>query len=206
MSIITVSREFGSGGREIAKLVADALGYAYYDREIITAIAKEANLNENYVEQTLDTAISRSYPITFSHTFSVASVVNTSVPQLLAMQHGIIKKLAEKGSCVIVGRGADAILRDEKPFSVFVYSDMKSKLVRCKNRAPEDEKLSDKELERKIKQIDKGRAENHDIVADFHWGDKSGYDLCVNTSDIAVDKIAEFVAEYAKKWFEENGR
>lgn len=204
MSIITVSREFGSGGRELAKRLSDTLGMAYYDHEIITAIAKEAKLDEKYVERTLESMAFNNYPITFSRTFSGISAVNTITPQLFAVQHKIIRELAEKGDCIIVGRGANAVLREYHPFSIFVYADMASKITRCKQRAAEDEKLSDKEINKKIKQIDKDRAKNYYLVSNARWGDKSGYDLCLNTTNINIKEFTLIIAEYAKRWLEEN--
>lgn len=199
MKIITVSREFGSGGREVGKRLADELGLAYYDREIITAIAREMDLDEAYVERTLNESVYRSYPVTFAHTLSHMPAVNQNAPQLLARQHKIIKELAAKGPCLIVGRGADAVLEEHEPFKIFVYADMPSKIARCRQKA--DEKLTDKELERKIRQIDKGRSDNHDFVANYRWGDKKGYHLCLNSTGIRIKDIIAPLAAYAGLWF-----
>lgn len=204
MRIVTVSREFGSGGREIGKRLADALNVDYYDREIISAIAKEAEMDAGYVEHVLDNSLHYSYPLTFSHTFSLNYFLTSSAPQLLGIQHKIIRGLAEKGDCVIVGRGADAILENYKPFRLFVYADMDAKMARCRKRASADEKLTDKELERKIRQIDKNRADNHDLISSIRWGDKAGYDLCVNTTNVEIKDIVPVIADYARHYFEEH--
>lgn len=204
MNIVTVSREFGSGGRELAKRLADVLSVAYYDREIITAIAKESELNEEYVERVLAQVSNPSYPVTFSRTFFQPYTMNINAPQLFAVQHKVIKKIAQKSDCVIVGRGANTILREYNPFRIFVYADMSAKIARCKNRAAEDEILSEKELRRKIMQIDKGRSENHSLVSDARWGKKSGYDLCINTTNINIKEIPPLIADYAKRWFGDN--
>ena len=203
MRIVTVSREFGSGGREVGKRLADALGIEYYDREIISAIAKEAEMDAGYVEHVLDNSLHYSYPLTFSHTLSLNYFINSSAPQLLGIQHKIIRGLAEKGDCVIVGRGADAILEMYKPFRIFVYADMDAKIARCRSRASADEHLTDRELERKIRQIDKNRADNHDLISSVRWGDRAGYDLCVNTTNIVIKDAVPAIAAYAEKYFED---
>ena len=202
MRIITVSREFGSGGREIGKRLSDALNIAYYDREIVTAIAESTSLDQEYIDKALDNSIfNQIYPVTFSHTLSshaLGSGVN-----LLAQQHKVIKKLASKGDCVIVGRSADALLYEYNPFRLFVYADMQSKIDRCRNRAPQGENLSDKDYKKKILQIDKARAENHDFVSSYSWGDMKNYDLCINTSKIDIKSIIPQLARYTELWFEE---
>ena len=107
MRIVTVSREFGSGGREVGKRLAAELGMKYYDREIITAIANEAEMDAGYVEHVLENSLHYSYPITFSHTLSLNCFLNSTAPQLLGIQHKIIRGLAEKDEdFVIVGRSA----------------------------------------------------------------------------------------------------
>lgn len=202
MRIITVSREFGSGGRELGKRLADTLGLPYYDREIITAIAQKSSMDEDYIERTIEKGALKQYPMTFSHTFAHMPAILGNGPSLLAQQHKVIKELAAKGDCVIVGRGADAILQEYKPLKLFIYADMAAKMERCRRRADAGENLSDRELSRKIRQIDKARAENHDIVATYKWGDKRGYHLCINTTDILIKTAVPLIAAYAGYWFE----
>ena len=201
MKIITVSREFGSGGRELGKRLADELGFAYYDKEIISEIAKEEGLCEDYVERMLDSPAGFGFSISYSHSFAMIQNINTT-PQLLAKQHNIIKRLAEKGNCIIVGRGADVILSEYSPFKIFVHADIASKIERCRKRGTQGEDLSDKELQRKIKKIDRSRAENYNYLSDVSWGDKSAYDLCINTTNMEIKKIVPLVAEYARVWFD----
>jgi cytidylate kinase len=113
MNIITVSREFGSGGRELARRLAKQLGYAYYDKEIIEAIASQTSLVSSYVEQISERGIA-IYPIRIGRTFlSLQQTKRTSV-DILLVQKDIILNLAEKGNCVIVGRSADTILEQKK--------------------------------------------------------------------------------------------
>ncbi len=199
MKIITVSREFGSGGREIGKRLADELGFAYYDREIVSAIAEKTSLDEGYIERTLDSSIlNQVYPVTFSRTFAFSYHNIANATNLLAKQHQVVRELAQKGDCVIVGRSADALLSDLNPFKLFIYADMQSKIDRCKKRADESENFTDKEYKKKIEKIDKARAENHDFVSSYAWGDMKNYDLCINTTNIDIKAIVPKLAEYIK--------
>lgn len=202
MNIITISREFGSGGREVGKRIADLLGYEYYDREIIEAVADKHELDEDYVENVLSKGFSVGFPVTFGRTFSYHDATGQKAIELLSEQCKFIKEVASKGNCVIVGRSSNIILEDYNTFNVFVYADMASKLERCKKRANTDEKMSDFELKRKIKQVDSGRAKHQRFLTDAKWGEKSGYHLCVNTSGVDIKAIAPVIAEYAKAWFE----
>lgn len=204
MKIITVSREFGSGGRELGKRLADVLGIAYYDKEIISKIADNLKLDEKYVENQLDQGIALNYPYTFRRTFSTPFYAANQVAGVLAEQHKIIRSLAGTGDCVIVGRGADVVLNEAGPFNIFVYADMEARMERCRKRAPEDEKLSDRELERRIRKIDKVRASNYSLVAKYPWGDKRAYHCCVNTTGFDIPEMVPHLAALAKIWFERN--
>ena len=117
-------------------------------------------------------------------------------------QHRIIRELAEKGDCIIVGRAADAILEEHSPFNLFVYADMPSKVKRCRDRAPEGEKLTERELIRHIKKVDADRARYHEMFSDTRWGKKESYHLCVNTTGTEIKKLVPAVAEYARIWLE----
>ncbi len=200
MSVITISREFGSGGRELGKRLADELGYAYYDREIVEEIAKRSQLDENYIAYTLDGGMFRTFPIHFGRTFSYSPTLMANEAKLLAEQNKLLKELAAKGNCIIVGRAADVILRDFKPFNIFVYADMPSKLARCREKGEAHESLSDRELTRKIKQVDADRKRYHGIISDTPWGDKRGYHLCINTSSKEIKPLVPIIASYYKLW------
>lgn len=202
-TVITISREFGSGGRELGKRIADILGYKYYDREIVEAIAKETELDEHYIEKLLEGGVGAAvFPITFSHSFGYLTHMDNNYITLLACQNKIIKSLPENGDCVIVGRCADSLLSAYNPVRVFVYADMPSKIARCRARAPEQEDFTDKQLIKRIKKIDRARKQTHDMYAPFAWGDKRGYHLCVNTSGTEIKKLAEVVAQYLKVYID----
>ena len=204
MGIITISREFGSGGREIGKRLADALGYAYYDREIVTAIAEKHCLDENYVSYALDGGMFRNIPVHFGRTFSYSPTLVSNETKLFAEQNKLLKEIAAQGNCVIVGRAADVILREFHPFNLFVYADMPAKVQRCQERAEESEHLSAKQMERKIKRIDADRKRYHGMISDVPWGDKRGYHLCVNTTDRQIKDLIPLLAQYIELWMEEH--
>lgn len=127
MKTITVSREFESGGRELGKRLADVLGVAYYDKEIISKIAENLKLDEQYIENHLERDFTVNFPYTFRCSFSTPFYAMNQVVDMLVEQHKIIRTLAKREDCVIVGRGADAVLHDMGPYNIFVYADMAAK-------------------------------------------------------------------------------
>ena len=203
MGIITIGREFGSGGRELGKRLAEELGYAYYDKEIVAEIAKNSKLDEKYVEYALDGGMFRNFPIHFGRTFSYSPTLMASETKLIADQNKLMRDIAAKGDCIIIGRAADVILRDLNVFNLFVYSDMPSKVARCRAKGGDAEDLSDRELIRKIKRIDADRKHYHGLISEIPWGDKRGYHLCVNTSGREIKSLVPLVAAYYKLWLEE---
>ena len=204
MNIITISREFGSGGRELGKRLADALGCAYYDREILTMLADKTDLCEEYLEQTLEQGnLSTLYPISIGQTFALLpTYFSDQSTTLLSQQSKLIKALAEKSNCIIVGRNADIILKDQNPLRLFVHAEMEARIDRCRAREKTDLSLTDKAYEKQIRQIDKSRAKIHNILSAYQWGDRRGYDLCINTTNIRVKDVIPALAAYTEKWFE----
>lgn len=204
MNIITISREFGSGGRELGKRLAEALGYAYYDREILSMLAEQTDLNEDYLERTLEeNSLTNLYPITIGQTFSIMpNYFADQSTALLTKQTNLIKALAAKSNCVIVGRNADIILRDQNPLRIFVHADMEARIARCRRRDTDDANLTDKQFEKKINQIDKNRNKTHSILSPYKWGDRRGYELCINTTSITIKDVVPSLSAYAEKWFE----
>ncbi len=189
--IITISREFGSGGRELGKRLAEILGIAYYDQEIIAGIAQRSGLAEEYVNSIIEKRPVTYYPITIGQTLTAAFT-----PQLdfslkaYIEQSNIIKELASKSDCVIIGRGADYILRKYNSFNIFVYADMDSRLQRCRQRASENEQLSDARMKARIKAIDNDRGRYYQFFTNRKWGEKENYTLCINTSKTVIKDIA----------------
>lgn len=198
--IITISREFGSGGKEVGKRLADKLGYPFYDSEIITLLAKETGMSEEYIKNISERG---AYPVPFQFgkTFTTNYFLQKNQMDILVEQSKILKKIAQKGNAIIVGRGANTILADYKTMNIFVYANMDSKVSRCKKKAPKDENLTDKELINKIKEVDKNRKNYNNLISNSEWGEKSNYDLCINTSNIEIKKIINPLAEYIENWF-----
>ena len=200
--IITISREFGSGGREVGKRLADELGFEYYDREIIEQVAKESQLDEAYVENMLSGKFSVSMPVTFGRTFMYTDVIQQNLTNLIVIEQKIIRALAESGKdMIIVGRSADVLLKDYKPLNIFVYASMEAKLKRCRWRAPRNEQYSDRELAKKIKQVDADRKKQRKLLTDSEWGDKESYHLCINTTDVNIKNLIIPLASFAKSYF-----
>ena len=194
--IITVGREFGSGGRELGRRLADELGIAYYDREILLEIEQQTPYCLEYIEQVTEKKPVPLLPIHYGMSFSAAGDphLDQSI-DIYAAQTKILKELAEKSSCVIIGRCADEILKEFKTTRVFVYADMQSKIARCKERDESPDKADDKTLAKRIKKIDKNRSKYYEFYTGKKWGDKVNYDFMVNTSNHSIKDIAHALAE-----------
>lgn len=204
MKIITISREFGSGGRELGKRLADALGVPCYDQQIVELVAQKENLDKTYVANRSEKDLRTFYPTTIARGFYRPNYAMVQSVQIMASEQEIIKKLASEGSCVIVGRAADIILAEHKPFRIFVCTDEASKLSRCRSRADADEKLGDKEMLRKCREIDKRRASYRRMFTDKEWGEASGYDLCINTTDKEIKALIPAIISYIEVWYSED--
>ena len=203
MNIITISREFGSGGRELGKRLADLLEYDYYDREIIASVAEKSGMDAAYVENTLNNHGWKNQVITFRGTLGGASYVQSSKVALLLEQKKVIEQIAELGrNCIIVGRNADVILREYKPFNIFVCASRDSKLKRCLERASEGEILTEKELLRKMKRIDEVRSQTREIMSGTAFGQRDAYHITVNTTEWEIKELVPAVADFATSWFE----
>ncbi len=203
MKIITISREFSSGGRELGRRLADTLGFDYYDREIISRVAENEGMSERYVESILEKGLPQSVSITFRHSFSTPLVMEQPQTKLVHAQCEVIRSIARAGrDCVIVGRNADVILKEEHPFTIFVCASDEAKIRRCRERATDGERLSDKELMKNMRRIDKNRRNTCEIISDIAWGDAHCYDLVVNTTDWDIKELTVPVAEYARRWFD----
>lgn len=201
MNIITISREFGSGGRELGKRLAEQLGYDYYDREIITAIANQKGLDEFYVERALESNTWQMAPLTYRRSFTGAGMAWPSQANLLVEEKHVIEGIAKKGKdCVIVGRNADVILRNRNPFRMFVCAGMDAKIRRCMERVEKGENLSPREIENNIRRIDRGRARTRELVGGGRWGESGSFHLTVNTTDWEIKELVPAVAEFALCW------
>lgn len=202
MNIITIGRQFGSGGRELGKRLADLLAYDYYDREIISAIAQRYGMNDSYVEKTLERSDWRNYNFTFMHSFNTDAVMQAEKVRLLTEQRRMIDSIAEAGKdCVIVGRNADVLLEQYHPFSIFVCADMEARIRRCEERAEAGENLTRRQIEQNIRRIDKNRAFSREIISEKGWGVAGSYHLVVNTTDWEIKELTPVVAEFVTCYF-----
>ena len=198
MRIITISREFGSGGRELGKRLADHMGFDYYDSEIISAIAQNSGMDEHYVVRTLSNHGWRNVPVSFRGTLGSSAYLQASKVSLLLEQKRVLEEIAALGKdCIIVGRNADVILHDYRPFSLFVCAEIDAKIKRCMERAAQDENLSEKELMRQIRQIDKMRKQTRAILSGSEWGQRDAYHLTINTTDWVIKELVPAVAHFA---------
>lgn len=197
--IICIGREFGSGGREFGRRLAEKLGYAYYDAEIINEITKGTPYSREYIEQVSEKDPIPLFPIRYGNSFSLGPDPSVSMAMdVYKTQSEVLKSMASKSDCVIIGRAADYILREYKPFSIFVYACMDSKIDRCLEREKDKEKYSRKQMERKIRKIDRGRARFYTFATNKKWGDKENYDLMVNTSYTDIKTLVEMVSHLFK--------
>lgn len=202
MRIITVSRQFSSGGRELAKRMADYLGFDYYDREIISEIAKNKSLDENFVENTLSNGY-RAIPLHFARSFSFA-YASTGKSELLVEEKRVIDEIAKKGrDFIIVGRNADILLKEFSPLNIFVCADLESKIQRCIDKALIGENPTRKEIEKHTKRIDKERADTRAILTEAKWGECENYHLTINTTGWQIKELIPVVAKLTEIYFED---
>ena len=188
--VITVSREYGSGGRYVGRLIADKLGIKFYDKEFITQLALETGLSEEYIEsneQKRDTLSGLNNGYYFGLDNS---------DELFIKESEMIKEVAEKESCVIIGRCSDFILKDrENVVKVFIYSDMEDKI----KRATEIYGFDKNKAEKEIKRIDKLRANHYKYYTEKEWNDHSNYDICINSDTLGVEKSADLICNMVRE-------
>ncbi|WP_409967501.1 cytidylate kinase-like family protein [Bengtsoniella intestinalis] len=189
---ITINRQFASGGREVGKRLADALDIAYYDKELLSAIAEKSGFSQNFVSEFDETSI-KNYVFTFGQTFTTYN--NSPITQLLNVQSEILQQIAKKESAVIMGRCANYILSDENPFKVFIYSsDMDARIKRCYDKVPQDVGVkSATKMKDDIQKVDKKRSMYYEYYTDQKWMDMSNYDLCIDTSTVGVKGAVEII-------------
>ena len=199
-NVITIARQFGSGGRELGRRLAEKLGFAYYDDEIIAEISKRTSLSEEYVQQIVEHRPVTLMPITIGHSFyPVQHPLMEQSQNIYQEQAQIINELSEKSPCVIVGCCADYILRQKKLLRLFVFADMQSKIERCRLKGPEEENLTDKQLRRQIQKVEKHRAKYYEFYTGRTWGDKLNYDLLVNTTNTDIRLIVDVICRMFDK-------
>ncbi len=186
--VITISRQFGSGGRTIGKEVAEALGIPCYDQELIEKVAEDSGLAKEYVEEHGENT---TYSTILANAFSTYSYSSgTTQDYLWNIQKKIIRELAEKGPCVIVGRCADYILRDHADcLKVFIHSDIEARAHRIVHLYGESKDEPKKRLAKK----DKRRAAYYRFYTDMEWGDVKNYHISLDSGALGIEKCVEII-------------
>ena len=191
--IITISREFGSGGRFIGEEVAKKLGIAYYDKNIISQIAEKSGLSPEYIQENAELSPKKGL---FAYAFSGRDITGKSVEDMVyEAQRNIILELAEKEPCVIIGRNADYILKDrDDVLNVFIHGDMPEKIKRITGLY----NVKEKEAVKMKADTDKRRRTNYNFYTDQNWGKASNYTLCLNSSQLGYDRCEMIIMECVK--------
>ena len=191
--IITISREFGADGGEIGRRVADELGYDYCDKELILRAARDANID---ITQML--SIDEKPPLVFGFTQSLFDMYNAPLDErVFGAQKEIIRKLGERGKCVIVGRNANSILQAfDNSLHVFIHADQYWRAARLKEKMPDK---SEKEILDDIKIVDKRRQKYCSHYTNTEFGSSKYYDLCLSTSSLGIEKCVQIILDVARE-------
>ena len=194
--IITISREFGSGGRTIGKEVARRLDYNFFDRELVEEVAKRSGFSQDFIEENDEYANARSSLLFYWATAKQHSMENLSMhDQIYIVQTKVIEELAETGNCVIVGRCADYILRDRKDcLHAFICADMASRAKHIVEFYGEKDKSPEKRLAEK----DQKRKVYYKNYTGRNWGEAKNYDICLNSGALGMDLCAELIEQAAR--------
>lgn len=203
-TIITIGRQFGSGGREIGELVAKNFDIKYYDKELLNRAASESGYCKEMI-QTHDERPTNSFLYnlvmdTYSFGYNSSSFVDMPIShKIFLAQFDTIKKIASEGPCVIVGRCADYALADmDNVLNIFIYANEESKINRVMERFP-DITSRDKALEMLIKK-DKQRQSYYNYYSSKKWGRADSYDLCINSDILGMSGTADFICQYVEDY------
>ena len=188
--IITISREFGSGGRFIGEEVAKKLGIAYYDKNIINEIAEKSGLSPEYIQENAELSPKKGL---FAYAFAGRDITGKSVEDLVyEAQRKVILELADKEPCVIIGRNADYILKDrDDVLNVFIHGDAQEKIQRITRLYNVEEQKAVKMME----DTDKRRMANYNFYTNQKWGKADNYTLCLNSSQLGYDRCEKIIME-----------
>jgi cytidylate kinase len=200
--VITIGRQLGSGGRIIGEKLAEQLGISFYDKELIQIAAQESGLGKEYFEQADE---KKSYSI-FGGLFGLRGTIAEEPfstyylndETLFKIQSDVIRKLAEKGSCLFVGRCADYVLADNpRCLNVFILADMKDRI----KRIAESQKITAEKAGDCIGKADKKRAGYYNYFSNKVWGVAESYHLCINSSVLGIDETVTLISQFAAKRF-----
>lgn len=188
--IITISREFGSGGRFIGEEVAKKLGIAYYDKDIIGQIAEQSGLSPKYIQENAELSPKKGM---FAYAFTGRDITGKSIGDIVyEAQRKVIMEIAEKESCVIIGRNADFILKSrDDVLNVFIHGNMPEKVQRvCKLY-----NVNESDAVKMINDTDKRRRTNYNFYTDQKWGMADNYTLSLNSSQIGYPKCESIIMQ-----------
>ena len=191
--IITISREFGSGGRFIGEEVAKKLGIAYYDKNIISHIAEKSGLSPEYIKESAELSPKKGM---FAYAFAGRDITGKSVEDMVyETQRKVILELADKEPCVIIGSNADYILKDrDDVLNIFIHGDMSEKIQRITRLY----NVEEQEAVKMMADTDKRRMTNYNFYTEQKWGKASNYTLCLNSSQLGYDRCEAIIIECAK--------
>ena len=191
--IITISREFGSGGRFIGEEVAKKFGIAYYDKNIISQIAEKSGLSPEYIQESAELSPKKGL---FAYALAGRDITGRSVEDMVyETQRKVILELAEKEPCVIIGRNADYILKDrDDVLNVFIHGNMPEKTQRISQLY----RVTEQEAVKMMADTDKRRMTNYNFYTDQKWGKASNYTLCLNSSQLGYDRCEALITECVK--------
>lgn len=190
--IITIGRQHGSSGREIARLLAEKLNYKCYDKEIVDEAANHSDFSRDLIDAFDEKRMSAFILHAGGYGLNENFRLNM---QVVSAQFDAMRNIADKGNCIFVGRCADYILRDHKDLvSVFILGDMDERL-KCLERR---QGLDEAEARKKIKEVDKDRSSFYRYYSDQTWGDAQNYDMCINSSKLGVEGTVQVILDYIK--------
>lgn len=190
--IITISREFGSGGRELGRRLADRLGIPFYDKELIRMAADDIDIEEHIFEM-YDDAFMEKKEVEYTPFSSIYEVPMSD--QAFMAQSRVIRRLAQHGPCVIVGRCADMVLKDEQCLNLFIYASFKKRVQRLMTREnlPETEL---RQMERRVREIDRKRRDYYQYYTGNEWGKPQNYHLCLDSHKAGMDACIDAAIAY----------
>ena len=196
--IVTIDREFGSGGHEVGKRLAERLGIRFFDEELISRAAAATGYHEGYIKENEERA--PDFPVPAMYTgFDAFQVAPFN--KIQEEEFKIIKEIADEDSCVIMGRAADYILSDLRHVSIFIFAPLEKRVERNLRLAAvkfPGEEFDEYKMEKRVKQIDKQRRRYYEFYTDNRWGGRDVYDLLINTSRAGIDGAVDIIEAYIK--------
>ena len=204
--VITIARQYGSGGREIGERVAQLLGIPLYDKEMIKDAAEAGKLDEGIIKEVEETAAnSLLYTLAMgSNILGTTAHFGYKMPlndKLFILQSEIIKKYADEGSCVIIGRCSDYVLREtDGVFRIFIYGDLEHRRQRVIDRHPE---IKESTVIDVINKTDKRRMSYYNFYTGGKWGKYDNYDMAINSSTLGIEGAAQLIAASAQRLMNE---